>query len=466
MRLKKQSFPTDKNQNTRHPNPFSVDVMILYEHRTRELENACLLAAELMRRGLKVSIEYMTSLGNFLTKANVIVVPHLYDDYQVCFMTKSIWGEYPRVIVDLQSEQVLSKSGDKDGRHCPTGQAKKAHHIAWGQAQVKKYLNAGISPNHIHMTGHIAMDFLKDGLRAYFFSKEQIAKQFNLDPNREWVLFLSSFSYANRTEDNLRELQKMFSGARQLNEVTMSTREKIAEWFEAAVLENPDKLFIYRPHPAEKRDQLFIDLERNYENFFCIRDFSSKQWVLVSNRLYTWFSTSVVDAYFAHKICYVLRPVEMPSTLDNPLLEKCHHIKTKNEFLASLSDKEKHNEQYLDSKEIEFFYGRPDNGFAYQKIANLCEEAITCPAYRYNYTFSGYRFSPSSSFNKKIAVKAFLVRCLASLCTHVNLKVFFRRLKRLRKYQHFEKELYGLNKEIKVTTKRLIPFVENNKDIL
>ena len=33
-----------------------VDVLILYEHRAREIENSCLLACELRRRGYKVQI--------------------------------------------------------------------------------------------------------------------------------------------------------------------------------------------------------------------------------------------------------------------------------------------------------------------------------------------------------------------------------------------------------------------------
>lgn len=464
MRLKNNLFHLTKTKKTKHYSPFSVDVMILFEHRTRELENACLLAAELMRRGLKVSIEYMTSLGNFLTKASVIVVPHLYDDYQVCFMTKSIWGEYPRTIIDLQSEQVLSKSGDKSGNHNPTGQAKNAHHIAWGQAQAKKYLNAGISPDHIHITGHMAMDFLKDGLRSYFFSKEQIAKQFNLDPDCEWVLFLSSFSYANRTDENLDELQKMFPLAREFSRITMDTREKIFEWFKSAVIKNPDKLFIYRPHPAEKKDPLFIELEKRYDNFVCIRDLSSRQWVLVSDRLYTWFSTSIVDAYFANKLCLILRPIDIPSKLDNPLLEKCNHVKTKNAFLESLNIKGSPTEQLLDSKEIEFYYGRPDSGFAYQKIADLCEDAIVCSAYQYDYRFPGYRFSPSDRYNKAIAAKALLMRCFVSLSLHFRLGSLLGRFKKLSFLRIFEKELYGLNREVKTTIERLIPCLDKNED--
>lgn len=465
MRIKQVSGHQVEIRKKRKFNPCYVDAMILYEHRARELENACLLATELSRRGFKVSIEYMNSLGNFLTKPKVIVVPHLYDDYQVCFMAKNIWGEYPRTIIDLQSEQVLSKSADKNEFHKPSGQAKNAQHIAWGEAQVKKYLDDGIPPENIHLTGHIAMDFLRDELSSCFLSKVEIAKKYNLDPNRKWVLFLSSFSLTNRTDENLKEIKKMVPEVKQIYEVTIATREKILEWFEAAVITNPDKLFIYRPHPAENKDPLFLDLEQRYDNFVCIRDFSSRQWVLVSDHLYTWISTSIIDAYFANKPCYILRPVDVPSAFDNPLLENCDHIKKKSTFLDSLGTKENHSEQYLDSEEIEYYYGCPNSGFAYKKIADLCEEAIMHSSYQYNYKFSGHRFSPYSGYDIKGSFKTIAKRCLVSLSIHFRLGNLFSRFQKLQKFQYFEKELYGFNKEASAMVDRLTPFVEKNKDI-
>ena len=106
-----------------------IDVLILFEHKNRELENACLIATELERRGFSTRIECIYSLRRYFVKARILIVPHLYNDDQVVMFCKNIWLSNT-IVIDMQYEQVL-RASQHNGIHNPSGQAINANHLAW-----------------------------------------------------------------------------------------------------------------------------------------------------------------------------------------------------------------------------------------------------------------------------------------------------------------------------------------------
>ena len=90
----------------------NIDFLILYEHKERELENACYLSVLLKNRGYSVKVACIYSFIRFKYRPKVLVVPHLYDDKQVFdFITK--YGDRKCSVVNLQYEQILSKNDEK-----------------------------------------------------------------------------------------------------------------------------------------------------------------------------------------------------------------------------------------------------------------------------------------------------------------------------------------------------------------
>ena len=85
-----------------------LDVLILYEHRKREIENCALLLEELSYRGYKVRIESIFSPWKYFRNPKVLVVPHLYNEDQLIHFAKNIWLNNTNIL-SLQYEQVLSK---------------------------------------------------------------------------------------------------------------------------------------------------------------------------------------------------------------------------------------------------------------------------------------------------------------------------------------------------------------------
>ena len=83
-----------------------IDVMILYEHKNREMESILLLKHELMRRGYKVRLKSVFELKQiryFLEKPKVIVCPYLYSDVELHKYIYEVFGSADK-IMNLQWE--------------------------------------------------------------------------------------------------------------------------------------------------------------------------------------------------------------------------------------------------------------------------------------------------------------------------------------------------------------------------
>ena len=95
-----------------------------------------------------------------------------------------------------------------------------------------------------------------------------------------------------------------------------SSYDLALRWFDDFLRGHNDVIFIYRPHPSEfVTDRLQI-LETKFKHFKVIKDYSVKQWILASDTLITWMSTSIIEAYFAGKSCYIIRPMDFPAEKD------------------------------------------------------------------------------------------------------------------------------------------------------
>lgn len=434
------------------------DVLIVYEHRTREIENACLLALELEKRGYTTQIRYISSLKKYFIKAKVVITPHLYNNSQIYILAKNFWRSH-RNLISLQYEQVLnSKPVEVDDIHDPKEEAIHAQHIAWGEAQKQRYLCHKIAPTHIHVTGHIAMDLMYPEFEAYFKSREELAMEFLLDKDKKWITFFSSFSYANKGEDYLAAYEKLNPNARAFADLSNKTQVIFIEWFERVCSSNPDVILIYRPHPAEKICQDFKNIEQKYPNFRIIRDYTVRQWIKSSDLLYTWYSTSLADTYFARKKCLILRPLPIPTHLEVDLLKGCKPITTYEDFKDSLLSST--DEINYDLNKLAYYYGDFQNSRAYPKIADLCEEMMK-DSMEYDYTCYGSRWNISNNTGIKNILTTYICHMLCDIYEKTNLsKHLLRKFSNSSSLLLFEKECYCIRKEIADIKARLKPVID------
>lgn len=436
-----------------------IDVLILFESRSRELENCALLATELELRGYKTMIKSTYSPFKYFVKPKVLVVPHLYNDQQLVGFAKNMWLSNKK-IVDLQYEQILGTCIKEDDIHNPKGQAKLAHHVAWGEDQAKRYRSVGIPESNIHITGSMSMDLMREKFANYFLSKEEIANKCQIDASKEWILFVSSFAYANRTEEEIHRYEQMNPTARLFSKISDDTFTQMIEWLKKATEKYSDKEFIYRPHPAEKISCKVYEIEKLYSNFHVVEESSMRQWARVADKIYNWYSTSIADIFFAHKCCYILRPVKIPENLEVSILEGAKYITEYEEFERSIAYSAFHFP--ISSDRMEYYYGKADAPMAYQQIADLCKKFIDETYEGVDYNYGNYsRFNMRNIDNMLRASLYWMNIPFYLFCKTFKVKkVFFPFQRKQHVVSLFVKDIYGIGKDLIIYKKRLRPVLK------
>lgn len=437
-----------------------TDVLILYESRSREIENSVLLASELELRGYKVKIKNIYDPYKYFVKPKVLVVPHIYNEEQLMMFGRNFWKSNKNII-SLQYEQVLGVEVTEDNVHNPKGQAQKAHHIAWGEEQANRYVKFHINPENVHKTGSMAMDLMRDEFSDYFMSRSGVARNCGLKEDAEWVLFVSSFSYANLTEEDLKRLEKLSSTARVFSKLSDESFGKILDWLKAAAKKYPEKEFIYRPHPAEKVSEKVKKLAE-IPNIHVIGDYSMRQWAKVSDKIYNWFSTSIADIYFAQKSCYIIRPVEIPRSLEVAILDGAKTLNNYEAFEKSIENNE--FDFPVPNETMEYYYGGLNGRMAYQQIADVCVGLIKGDLKGYDYNWgskSRFNIGNIDSISKAIAHYATLP--FYSVCVLFNLKNAFWPFKGKQHYVRlYDADIYNIENDIRSYKERLFSIIKKN----
>lgn len=358
-----------------------LDFLILYEHKARELENICLLKVELEYRGYSVEILNIRDLNRLRyllwKKPKVLLTFALYDDQDFYGHVNSIVGHINKV-VNLQWEQVLSKKElESDGLHNPKGKAAFAVHLCWGKETYNRLIAAGVK--NALITGPIQIDFLRKDFDNYYYSKDEIKNMYNLGDNRI-LLYISSFVMANISEGSKKYLENRLgiSVDDSIRNAYESKRDTL-EWFKSLMNSSKDITVIYRPHPAEKNDEVLSELEKEYKNFKVISDFSVKQWIKISDDIFTWFSTSIVEVYFANKNCCVIRPQKIDESRDAVIYKGAKIIDNYQEFLKELEGLNVKSFP-IDEKLIHDYYDVKEKP-SYIRTCNLLEEVLNTRNY-------------------------------------------------------------------------------------
>ena len=353
-----------------------TDILILYEGRARELESVCLIAVEMEKRGYKVVIRNTFSYQIYKTskiQAKLVITPFLYNDCDIYDYVYRIAGKNTKII-NLRWEQIYATVNERNPDYWgyPKGEAKKAFHVSWSDYLSELLEKAQVEPSNIINCGAIHLDFLTPAFHKYFMKKDEIGRIYNINPDYKWNLFISSFSYATLSMKEVKRLQKTVTdSAMEFANVSRESQMIILDWIEDRLKRKKNEIWIYRPHPAERNFERITHLERRYANFCVIRDFAVKQWIIVSDRIFNWISTSLADVYFANKNNYVLRPIEIMRSKDSGIMKGINFITSKEAFDAIFSD-----EQYMQmNANIKRYYkniGIP----IYKDFCNACEKVL------------------------------------------------------------------------------------------
>lgn len=359
-----------------------VDVLFLYETRVRELENICLLKYELERRGYTVAVQ---NTWNELAQkklrpkydAKVVVTHAMYHDGIYQFV-KSIVGKAPK-IVNMQCEQI-GTIGDRDSkksRYVLTGVAKQSMNICWGDVTVKRLTeDSKIDDRHIRKTGNVSLDFCREELRGYYKDRNTLLETYNIPADKSVNLFISSFSYVNLPEEMVK--QSDVAGRDEFIYLSNESFHKVLGWFDRLLTEMDDQVIVYRPHPAEAENKDLLKMcEKFPGRFYVVREESVKQWIYACDKVYSWFSTSAVEAYAFHVPCAILRPHELPRHRELEVYEGSSFITEYDVFRTSILEGVTNS---LKKEVFEQYYSMEDR-LSYQRVADAIEDVYQDDAY-------------------------------------------------------------------------------------
>lgn len=314
-----------------------MKILILYERKNRELENCLLLSIILTAKGHECKISHFLDASKFEYFSrkfyDCIIVPHLYTTDSV-FRNVVRFGRFNNII-NMQYEQVLSEKWEKLGHHNPKGLAKNGYHICWGDITRERLIAAGVSELNCITTGAIQNDLLRKEYRSdHLKLKQAMGLKYKIDPNQNWTLFLSSFTYADISEQRLKLNEDVAGiGLSDIVPYYTKSRNQLLEWFDELLSKDFEGLFIYRPHPDELNLDSVYELANKYENFIILGEGAAKGWIEASDKMYTWYSTTVVEAQLLGKSCAILRPFMLPDDFDSVLLKKGNFITDVNQFV-------------------------------------------------------------------------------------------------------------------------------------
>jgi surface carbohydrate biosynthesis protein len=315
-----------------------IDVLIIVEHLSRELESALLLERELCSRGYSAVVVFKgwnEGPASCFFRPKIIVTPWCYDDKDVEALS-AYRGGFPDGsfdIVDLHSEQVTTPDGLSFV--LPSGRAKDAFHISWGPFFMESLLADGVSDKRICIAGSNRLDLLRDEYRYLGASKAELSREFEIDFAKHWILFVGNYSAAFMTDERVSELEArgLLNAGENRNLSHRAYKESLA-WMEEAVRDSNlrDCEFIYRPHPSEPISEELESLGNKYEHFHIVKSRSIRDWFLNCDIDLNWCSTSSVEAAFAGLPVISLRPFEVPAHFRFDLLENIEQISSSSEL--------------------------------------------------------------------------------------------------------------------------------------
>ena len=355
----------------------SLDFLIAVEINNRETLPMLLLKKELERRGYSVELDYVHRIKGGLKKrkARVVIVNYIRSlDHVISAVGKTEFGKiinlkWEQIPLVSESRAIFPISDNKTFERCATN--------LWGDSCISMDgFFDNISRDYIFECGCPALDFCREKMMQIFERKDTIAKKYGMNANVKWNLFVSSFGYKNYSESQVKKMD-LDNGTpfySYMREVEVATSREILEWFEKIMRENKDEVIVYRPHPTERLEDRLFEMEREYSNFFVIREHDVKQWMIVCDRLFFWWSTSIAEGFYMQKPSYVLRPVDIKKEYEIVTYSNNNaFIRNYEQLRESLKCKWNSTDYPTDQETMNKYYFMRDK-YVYEMIADMCEE--------------------------------------------------------------------------------------------
>lgn len=406
----------------------NVDILIIIEHKVRELESACLLKYELEKKGYTVCIDSVYPNKEELPlkyKADIIFLPWAYDnhtmEYIKCFLKNSPNAK----LINFHHEQY---SGQDDKNIClPSGEARDLYHISWGEKFTNSLIKCGCDAEKIFTTGNIKLDFYKSKLKNMFYSKNELSKIYNIPTNKKWALFIAN-GYHLMPEWKIDSIAISDNEIYEKKDAAIANRLSFLEYADNYLSEKKDIIFIYRPHPVyadtDKKNKDIMKLCKKYpKNFYIISDLAIGNWLTNCNICLSFHSTSAVECCIS-KIPYCLfRTTPLRKDLDYPFFEDYKYIiKNYSDFKKILNTNDYNND--ILKTALTGYYLIEDE-FTFKQIIKFVEKCDNVQIRKYTYKMW------MKNYFRYIIKKAIIILSKINLFNKIFNKITDNRIKRI-----------------------------------
>lgn len=313
-----------------------VDCLILFEHKSRELQSVCLLKYELERRGLSVAVEGAFPNREMLPlkyKVKYLFTPWYYTGTK--YIANFLKHSPNAIIINLHQEQYEAEG---DNTLVPKGEARYVYHLTWGEAFKEDLIKVGCELKTIINVGSLRLDFLKDKLKTLLPSKKKLSEEFGIDENKRWCLFIADNSHLMEEY----QMDEVTEHGKIILRVSKASRECFLKNVEQYLRNNKDIVFIYRPHPCmSNKDLKSKDIAAIHEkypnNFFCIYNYPLNAWLINCEVCYSFASSSLIETYFAKSQYYLFRKENLAKEFDYAFFHNYKYIvQNYDQFIDSL----------------------------------------------------------------------------------------------------------------------------------
>lgn len=338
-----------------------IDILFYLEHYNREIETIRTLKSGLKDKRIAIcSTIFEMGFSKLIYKPKLVITPWLYDNRDYYLILSFLFTKNIRIL-NLHHEQVTNE--DRIEALLPKKLACNGYHISWGKNFTEQLLKIGIEEKFICETGSIRLQQTRSTKYTRIDLVEKIEK--NIDINKKWTLFISSYSWKNLSNKNLKEVEKRGrKNVKNYRETVIKSYNMTLSWIEEKLILDQESEFIYRLHPSEIKDEKLIRLEKKYKNFYVIKELELKEWIANSDEIELWISTGIAEVIVLDKPFRIIRPIQLEKNVEIQGFEIFDKIKTLEEYL------------YLKNGEENLFKGKKYLQNIYTTSKNSEEETI------------------------------------------------------------------------------------------
>lgn len=299
-----------------------IDVLIVFEHITRELETCLSLKLELERVNLSCEIvplhynKYETSLR---FEPRLVILPFLNsrNDYTLARI-REIYGDSV-IGLNLHHEQLYNE-GTKKFMLPKDDYSRDVYHLSWTEKFALDLEESGVESDKISILRNPRFDSV--------WLESSIIDSLNIVDFEEVIFFPTTFAWAFVPEDYFLSLgnieKETFYRMRDVTDITAK------EYFRAILYfaqKYPKKLFMVRPHPYENIEyfrQKFFEYSQVSSlpgNIRIEREGNVYDWIKISDVIIGWCTTTNIEAAMCKKCSIIYHPVKYPEDMNLSFFE-------------------------------------------------------------------------------------------------------------------------------------------------